>query len=128
MFRGVDSSQVVLVVGEQDNTFTPGGGGQPEAWAGLSEAGTVKKSETKKFSTPTLAAGTYEFAMTGSGGDADLYVKIGREPTASSFDCRPYKTGSNETCEVTLAQPAAVFVQVRGYSGTSSYQLVGSKQ
>jgi len=66
--------------------------------------------------------------MTGSGGDADLYVKIGREPTASSFDCRPYKTGSNETCEVTLAQSAPIFVQVRGYAtGTSSFKLVGKK-
>ncbi|MDB4962125.1 MAG: Alkaline serine protease [Myxococcales bacterium] len=128
MFRTVDASQVVLVVGEQDNTFTPGGGGQPQAWTGLNETGGVKKSETKKYTTPTLAAGKYQFAMTGTGGDADLYVKIGREPTASSFDCRPYKTGSNETCEVTLAQSAAIFVQVRGYAtGTSSYKLVGKK-
>ena len=127
MFSRVDSSQLVLVVGEQDNQFTPGGGGQPQAWAGINESGTVKKSETKKYPTPTLAAGTYQFALTGTGGDADLYVKIGREPTATSYDCRPYKTGSNETCEVTLPQSAAIFVQVRGYAATSNYKLVGKK-
>jgi len=127
IFRNIDSAEVVLVSGEQDNTYTPGGGGTPEAWAGLNQTGGVAKAETKKFPTPVLAAGKYQFAMTGSG-DADLYVKIGREPTASSFDCRPYKTGSNETCEVTLAQPAAIFVQVRGYAaGTSSFKLVGKK-
>jgi hypothetical protein len=128
MFRNIDSSEVVLVSGEQDNTYTPGGGGTPATWAGINQTGGVAKAETKKFPTPILAAGKYQFAMTGTGGDADLYVKIGREPTATSFDCRPYKTGSNETCEVTLAQPAPIFVQVRGYAtGTSSFKLVGKK-
>ncbi|MBA3453327.1 MAG: PPC domain-containing protein [Deltaproteobacteria bacterium] len=128
MFRNIDSAEVVLVSGEQDNTYTPGGGGTPTAWGGINTSAGVAKGETKKFPTPVLAAGKYQFAMTGSSGDADLYVKIGREPTASSFDCRPYKTGSNETCEVTLAQPAAIFVQVRGYAtGTSAFKLVGKK-
>jgi len=128
IFRNIDSAEVVLVSGEQDNTYTPGGGGTPEAWGGINESGGVLKGATKKWETPTLAAGRYQFAMTGSGGDADLYVKIGREPTATSFDCRPYKTGSNESCEVSLAQPAKIHVQVRGYaSGTSSFKLVGKK-
>lgn len=126
MFSRVDSSQLVLVTGEQDNVFTPGGGGQPQTWAGLSESGSVTKGQTKKYSTPTLAAGTYQFAITGNSGDADLYVKVGREPTATSYDCRPYKTGSNETCQVTLAQSAAIFVNVNGYSA-ASYKLVGKK-
>jgi len=126
IFAGVDKSQVVLVTGEQDNVFTPGGGGTPEAWAGISGTGVIKKSEIKKFPTTTLAAGTYTFAMTGTA-DADLYVRIGSEPTPSLYDCRPYKNGSNETCEVTLASPAKVFVQVRGYATKSSFDLVGSK-
>jgi hypothetical protein len=129
MFRGVDSSQLVLVSGEQDNVFTPGGGGsQPEVWGGINETGAVRKDEIKRWTTPTLAAGRYEFKMTGSSGDADLYVRIGLEPTANRFDCRPYKTGSNETCQVTLAQPAKVFTQVRGYSsGSTSFKLVGKQ-
>ena len=35
--RNIDSSQLVLVTGEQDNTFTPGGGGTPTPWAGLND-------------------------------------------------------------------------------------------
>ncbi|HVK83840.1 MAG TPA: PPC domain-containing protein [Kofleriaceae bacterium] len=129
MFRSVDPSQLVLVSGEQDNTFTPGGGGgQPEVWGGIDESGAVTRGEIKRWTTPTLAAGRYEFKMTGSGGDADLYVRIGLEPSANRFDCRPYKTGSNETCQVTLAQPAKIFAQVRGYStGSSSFKLVGKQ-
>lgn len=131
LFRNVDSTQIVLVTGEQDNTFTPGasGGGTtppPAAWAGLTDSGTVAKSAVKKFATPTLAAGTYQFAITGTG-DADLYVRIGSEPTASTYDCRPYKTGSSETCEVTIAQPTVIHAQVRGYATSSTYKLVGKK-
>lgn len=126
IFANVDRNQVVLVTGEQDNKFTPGGGGQPEAWTGLRGTGTVKKSEIKKFPTPTLAAGTYTFEMTGTA-DADLYLRLGAEPTASTYDCRPYKNGSNESCEVTLTSPTKIYVQVRGYATTSNFDLVGRK-
>ena len=126
IFAKIDSSQLVMVTGEQDNTFTPGGGGEPQAWAGLDESGTLAKAAKKTFTTPTLAAGTYQFEMTGTG-DADLYVKVGREPSLSSYDCRPYKTGSNETCKVTLAQPATIGVMVNGYSTNSTFKLVGKK-
>jgi hypothetical protein len=127
IFGRIDSSQVVLVSGEQDNVFTPGGGGTPQTWAGINEAGTVAKNVEKKFSTPTLAAGTYEFAMTGTG-DADLYVRIGSEPTATRYDCRPYKSGSNETCSVPLAQAAKIHVTVKGYANSSTFELVGRKR
>jgi Bacterial pre-peptidase C-terminal domain len=126
IFAGIDRSQVVLVTGEQDNVFVPGGGGTPAAWAGLSSSGAIKKGETKKFPTPVLAAGKYSFTMTGTA-DADLYVRIGSEPTATSYDCRPYKSGSNEACEVTLPTAAKIFVQVRGYAATSNFELVGKK-
>jgi hypothetical protein len=126
IFAQIDSSQLVMVTGEQDNTFTPGGGGTPTAWNGLNEAGTLARSAKKTYTTPTLAAGKYQFAMTGSG-DADLYVKVGREPSLTSYDCRPYKTGSNETCEVTLAQPAVIGVMVNGYASSSTFKLVGKK-
>ena len=72
-------------------------------------------------------ASNLAFTMSGGTGDADMYVKFGSAPTDSSYDCRPYKTGSNETCEVTLAQPAPIGVMVNGYSSSSTFQLVGKK-
>ncbi|MGE0547418.1 MAG: PPC domain-containing protein [Kofleriaceae bacterium] len=126
IFAGVDRTQVVLVSGEQDNEFTPGGGGTPEPWAGLSEAGAVARNEAKQWATPTLEAGKYQFSITGTN-DADLYVRVGSEPTATLYDCRPYKSGSNESCEVTLAQPSTIHVMVRGYSATATYELSGNK-
>ena len=124
IFAQVDSSQMVMVTGEQDNTFTPNGGGQGQPWAGLNEHGTIKRSIEKRFETPTLAAGSYQFDLTGTG-DADLYVRIGNAPTTTAYDCRPYKNGSNESCSVTLAQPAKIDVMVRGYAATSDWALVG---
>ena len=55
----------------------------------------------------------------------DLYVRIGLAPTTTKYDCRPYKTGSNETCDVTLAQPAPIHVMVRGYATSSTFELSG---
>ena len=127
IFRGVDSSQVVLVAGEQDNAFTPGGGGMPASWGGLTDKGSVKRGESKSWSTPVVEAGRYTFAITGSN-DSDLYVRIGSAPTASKFDCRPFKTGSNESCTVTLAQPAPIHIMVQGFSASaSSFDITGKK-
>jgi hypothetical protein len=126
IFTKIDSSQMVMVTGEQDNTFTPGGGGNPVAWPGMTEQGTLARNAKKTFTTPTLAAGTYELTMTGTG-DADLYVKVGREPTLSSYDCRPYKSGSSESCRVTLAQPSTIGVMVNGYAASSTFKVVGKK-
>ncbi len=137
MFRSVDSSQVVMVTGEQDNVFVPGGTGPtppptPGTWGGISETGSVNKGDVKKWTTPTLAAGKYEFAITRPSGvttgDADLYVRIGRDATLTEYTCRPYKTGSNESCTVDLPAPAVVYAQVRGYStGASKFKFVAKK-
>ncbi len=124
IFSDIDSSQVVLVSGEQDNTFTPGGGGDPTpTWEGLNESGSLARGEEAHFETPVLAAGRYRFSITGSG-DADLYVRIGSAPTPREYDCRPYRSDANETCEVELPADAPVHVMVRGYRD-SEYALRG---
>ena len=38
--------------------------------------------------------------MSGGSGDADLYTRFGSQPTTSSYDCRPYASGNNESCPV----------------------------
>ncbi|HET6613647.1 MAG TPA: PPC domain-containing protein [Kofleriaceae bacterium] len=129
IFRNIDSSQVVLVSGEQDNEFVPGSGDDDDngddSWTGLDESGTVAADEEHRFVTPTLAAGSYTFSITGTN-DSDLYVRIGQEPTTSSFDCRPFRTGSNETCVVDLPAASVVHVMVRGWAQSSDYELVGT--
>ncbi len=128
IMTSIDSDEVVLVSGEQDNVFVPGGrmgGGGTEGWEGLEASGTVTKNQERRFETPVLAPGRYVFEMTGTA-DADLYVRTGAAPTESTFECRPFKTGSNEACTVELTTAAAIHVMVRGWASSSSFELSGN--
>jgi len=129
MFMNIDASEVVLVSGEQDNEYYPGFGDDDgdddpvdDGWQGFEESGTVARGEEHHFATPTLSPGTYLFAISGSG-DADLYVRTGMAPTVDAWECRPYRSGSDEICEVELTAEAPVHVMVRGYASNSSYTL-----
>ncbi len=126
----IDSDEVVLVTGEQDNVFVPGGGGGDDVvsdWTGMEESGTVTRNQEVRFTTPNLAAGRYVFDMTGTA-DADLYVRTGSDPTTTSFGCRPFKSGSTESCTVDLAAPATIHVMVRGWAASSSFELDARKE
>ncbi len=83
---------------------------------------TVAKDGWRQFGPFTVAAGGTLSARLSGNGDADLYVKAGQAPTASTFDCRPYKDGSNEDCSVVATGP--VFVAVGGYAASSDLTLV----
>jgi hypothetical protein len=137
IMKGIDPHQIVLVTGDQDNVYYPGygttsddagvadAGVEPGTWGGLDEEGTIAQAEEKRTETSTLKAGNYLFAMTGTG-DADLYVRVGTAPTATLYDCRPYKSGSKESCKVNLTTDAPIHVMVRGYAASSTYKLAGS--
>jgi hypothetical protein len=61
--------------------------------------------------------------MTGTG-DADLYTQFTSKPTKSSYDCRPYKSGSSETCSHSTASGDTLEIMVFGYdSGSSTYSI-----
>jgi serine protease len=55
--------------------------------------------------------------------DADLYTLLGARPTDTTYTCRPYASGSNETC--THASPATGYwyVRVDDYTGTGTVTL-----
>ncbi|MGX5175116.1 S8 family serine peptidase [Aliikangiella sp. IMCC44653] len=65
------------------------------------------------------------FNMSGGSGDADLYVRFGSLPDSTSYDCRPYTAGNNETCSFATPQTGTYYVMVRGYSSFSGVDLVG---
>lgn len=94
------------------------------AWKGLDVAATVAGGAEMHWRTPTLPAGDYRFLLTGTAGNADLYVRVGAAPTPQTFDCHPGKGDSNETCYVRLAHPAVVHVMVRGLAPMSRFRLV----
>ncbi|WNG27505.1 peptidase M4 [Cystobacter fuscus] len=66
------------------------------------------------------------FAITGGSGDADLYVKAGTAPTTSSYDCRPYKSGNEESCSVAAkTADTRIYVMLNAYSSFSGVTLTG---
>lgn len=71
-------------------------------------------------------ASNLSFQISGGSGDADLYVRYGSQPTTSTYDCRPYLNGNNETCSISNVQAGTYHVMVRAYSSFSSVSLVGS--
>jgi PKD repeat protein len=71
---------------------------------------------------------TVTFTITGSTGDADLYVRIGAAPTTTTYNCRPYLTGDNETCTFNAPAAGTYYVGVRAYATYSGVTLTGTIQ
>jgi hypothetical protein len=131
IFGDIDEQQVVVVTGEEDNAFHPSA---PPPWPGLSTTGALARDASAQFETPVLAPGSYRFELRpepqSTGGDADLYVGVGFEPTTDAYSFAPYLVGSDETVDVALEQPARVHLLVHGYPGseaaTSQFRLRGA--
>lgn len=126
MFRDVDAAQVVVVDGEEDNTYAPGGATSAPV---VDESGTVAYKEQRAYETATLAAGTYAFEMTpepsAPGGDADLRVRVGAKPDATqTYKCPSYKYNSNERCVIKLSAPSKVYFTATGDKSVASSYVI----
>ncbi|MCB1601820.1 MAG: M4 family metallopeptidase [Lysobacterales bacterium] len=86
---------------------------------------TAGQSVNYTLAVPAGATGL-KFVMSGGTGDADMYVKFGSAPTDSSYDCRPYLSGNNETCNIATAQAGTYYVRLKAYSAFSGASLTGS--
>jgi vibriolysin len=93
--------------------------GQPVQISGA--AGSV---QYWKINTP--AGKKLTVSITGSSGDADLYTRFGSKPTTTSYLCRPYLNGSNETCTVASTSAGDYYIMVRGYTSYSGVTLKAS--
>lgn len=120
--RGYSASNYTLNVTWTEPVEGGGGGGAGTPKT-ASYSGSVTKSGTKHHGPLTVKAGTtFKVVMSGSG-DPDLYVKFGSQPTTSSYDCRPYLAGANETCSLTVPNGVtSAYIMVRGYQA-GSYSL-----
>lgn len=66
------------------------------------------------------------FVISGGTGDADLYVKFGSEPSLNSYDCRPYRNGNSESCNISNVQTGTYHVMIHAYSSFSGVSLLAS--
>jgi fibronectin type 3 domain-containing protein len=83
---------------------------------------------SQQFWTMAVPAGSsnLSFQISGGTGDADMYVRFGSPPTTTTYDCRPYLNGNNETCSFATPQTGTYHVMLRGYTAYSGVTLVGS--
>lgn len=83
-----------------------------------------------KYYTVTVPTGKTNLTVTISGGtgDADLYVRRGANPTTTTYDCRPYKTGNAETCTFTNPVAGTYNIGIRAYTAVSGLTLKTSYQ
>ena len=96
------------------------------AVTGLSGA---KNAQLKYTVNIPAGVSNLTIAITGStstSNDADLYLKFGSAPTTSSYDCRPYKPGSNESCAVSNPKAGTYYIMLNGYSAFSGVSLKAS--
>lgn len=101
-----------------------GGGGNPDPGTGtvlqnnVAVSGLGAASGTALGYTVTVPSGATQLrvAISGGSGDADLYLRQGSAPTDTTYTCRPYLSGNNETC--TISNPAAGtwHVRIKAYS------------
>lgn len=114
-------------------TTLVGGGGGPgpgpgELEDGVPVTGLSASTGAEDFFTLEVPSGASNlvFQISGGTGDADLYVRQGSPPSQSTWTCRPYLGGNNETC--TFPSPAAGtwHVMLHAWSGYSGVTLVGS--
>ncbi len=68
-------------------------------------------------------ASQVQFSISGGSGDADLYIRYGSQPTTSSYNCRPYLNGNNETCTFSNPPEGTWHIGIRAYRSFSGVTL-----
>lgn len=58
--------------------------------------------------------------------DADLYTRLGSRPTDTAYTCRPYQSGSTETCTHSAPTSGYWYVRVDAYTGGGTVNLTAT--
>jgi serine protease len=104
------------------------GGGGNSLTKGVAKSNLSGARNSQTFYTINVPAGArnLSFTMSGGSGDADMYVRFGAQPTTSTYNCRPYRTGNNETCNFSSPSTGTYHVMIRGYSAYSGVRLIAN--
>ncbi len=128
--RAVPINAVITSLGTSApaNSVVGGGGGGTGPTTltnGVAVTGLGASTGAWKHYVITVPSGqaSLKIEMSGGSGDADLYVKLGSQPTSSSYDYRPYLGGNAETVNVTNPSAGSWYVSVYAYSTYASVSL-----
>ncbi|HEY7872252.1 MAG TPA: PPC domain-containing protein [Rudaea sp.] len=111
-------------------TVTASGGGCTPSGTVLCSGSTVTglsatKGNWSTYYSIVVPSGSTKLTVSISGGtgDGDLYVRKSYHPTLSSYTCRPYLTGNNETCTISSPAAGTYFIAVEAYATYSGVTL-----
>ncbi len=80
-------------------------------------------NETRYYVDVPEGTSVLNIAVADGEGDVDLYLRQGVEPSRFNYDCRPYRFGNNEVCEVKKPNPGRYHILLRAYSNYSGVSL-----
>ena len=103
--------------------YTAGGGGGGGSTTTVNLPSVAKGSWSTTYTLAVAAGKTATIKISGGTGDGDLYVGAGSTPTTSSYTCRPYLTGNNETCTLTPTSNTTYYIRVYAYAAFSGVTL-----
>jgi hypothetical protein len=123
MVRAYSTFSGVSLVGSYTENS---GGGSTGGGIDLNEQNLSGNRGSWRDYSVEVPAGTSSLTVTMSGGsgDADLYVRAGAMPTTSSYNCRPYLNGNNETCTISNPSAGTWYISIYAYRTYSGVSLV----
>ena len=65
-------------------------------------------------------------SISGGTGDVDLYVRHGDLPMAYVYDCRPLRSGNDETCTFTAPASGRWYIMLRGHAAYTDVTLTAN--
>jgi vibriolysin len=117
----VDAFKTVGVNADCDSTPTPGNNVLVKGTPITGLSGAAGSTQYFTFTVDSLSFSTVK--TSGGSGDVDMYIKAGSQPSTSSYTCRPYKTGNNESCNILTKSGLTYYVMLRGYRSYSDVTL-----
>ena len=81
------------------------------------------EDETKQYYIDVPAGQNLLVSSYGGLGDTDLYVRYEKMPSTSSFDCRSWNSGNNESCEITNTSTGRYYILLSCYKASEGISL-----
>lgn len=123
---GIVDAAAAVAAADPGTGNPPTGGNELANGVAKTNLSGAQGSETRYTLEVPAGASNLSFVISGGSGDADLYVRFGAEPTTGTYDCRPFRNGNSETCDISNVQAGTYHVMLRGYAAFSGVSLVGS--
>lgn len=122
---GILNAKAVVDAVNGGTTPNPGG---TVLGNGVPLTGQSSAAGSSQYYTVQVPAGASNLVIASSGGsgDADLYVRAGSQPTTSTYDCRPYKSGNAESCTFATPTAGTYHVMLNAYAAYSGVTLQAS--